>query len=146
MYLHGCAYARGSVGIINSCSWVHLENRVKLQNTPSSSCKHNYTNLKKGKRRDLKHCKKAVLRLNPLQNPCAKSNPLQLNNLIHSSIIQTMSFTLSVLKKLVRSIITVFNLAKLFAAVLRCVCQASGMKLCTYKPLRGVKKPHKLVI
>lgn len=44
-----------------------------------------------------------------------------------------------------KSIITVFKLAKVFAAVLRCVCQASGpkqflcLKLCTHKPLGGKK-------
>lgn len=59
VHLHACAYASRSVGVINS--WflgAFGKQSVRLQNTPSSLCKHNYINLKRGKRRDLKHCKR----------------------------------------------------------------------------------------
>lgn len=58
VHFHACAYASGSVGVINSSFLGAFgKQSVKLQNTPSSLCKH-YINLERGKKRDLKHCKR----------------------------------------------------------------------------------------
>lgn len=54
-----CMRVHMQVGLINS-SFLGAcgKQRVKLQSPPSSLCKHNYINLKRGEKKDLKHRKR----------------------------------------------------------------------------------------